>query len=151
MVRGAYMVKEAKRASVTGIASPIHDTKENTDIDFNLALEYCLDHYEQLAFCCASHNVESNQLMARLIEEKALPKKHRHINFCQLYGMSDNITFNLAQSGYNVAKYLVYGPVREVFPYLVRRARENSSETGDMSRELSLIHTEVKRRKLKAT
>lgn len=149
VVRGAYMEKERKRAEEKGYPSPIHDTKEDTDKDFNAAIKYCVDHYLEIASCNASHNLLSNKLQAELITGRGLPKRHSHLSFCQLYGMSDNITFNLAASGYNVAKYVPYGPVKEVIPYLIRRARENSAVTGEMSRELSLIMQEMRRRKMK--
>jgi proline dehydrogenase len=146
LVRGAYMDKERERAAEMGYECPIQANKEATDRDFNLGLQYCADHYEEISFCCASHNAQSNLLLANIIEERGLDKTHRHLNFCQLYGMSDNITFNLAAAGFNVGKYVVYGPIEEVVPYLVRRAQENSSVTGDMSRELKMIEEEVIRR-----
>jgi proline dehydrogenase len=149
VVRGAYMEKERERAARMGYPSPIQDTKEDTDRDFNDAIRYCVDHYDEIAFCNASHNLHSNQMLAELIVKKAIPRDHPHISFCQLYGMSDYITFNLAQAGFNVAKYVPYGPVREVVPYLIRRARENTAVTGEMSRELSLIMAEIQRRSRK--
>ena len=149
LVRGAYMEKERERAEDNGYPSPIHENKEAVDKDYNAALRICVDNYEVMASCNASHNLESNMLQARWIDEKGIVKNHPHLNFCQLYGMSDNITFNLASHGYNVAKYLPYGPVEEVAPYLIRRAQENTSITGDMSRELALFDTELKRRGLK--
>lgn len=149
LVRGAYMEKERERAKLMGYPSPIQDTKDDTDRDYNLAIKYCVDHYEQIASCNGSHNLNSIQYEAELIAEKGLQKNHSNLNFCQLYGMSDYITFNLAEAGYNVAKYVPYGPVKEVIPYLIRRAKENSSVTGEMSRELSLILTELKRRGMK--
>lgn len=148
LVRGAYMEKERKRAEEHGYPSPIQDSKAQTDKAFNDAIRFCVEHYEQIALCNATHNMDSCQLLASLIEENAIAQNHKHLNFCQLYGMSDHLTFNLAERGYNVAKYLVYGKVREVLPYLVRRAQENTSITGDMSRELDLLNTEMKRRKL---
>ena len=148
LVRGAYMEKEREKAEDEGYESPIHPTKEATDKAFDDAIRFCIDNYENLASCCASHNVESNLLQAELIAQKGLLKSHPHFNFCQLLGMSDHITFNLAQAGYNVAKYVPYGPVKEVVAYLIRRANENTSVTGEMSRELSLISEEVKRRGL---
>lgn len=148
LVRGAYMDKERERAAEKGYPSPIHPNKAATDHDFNLAIRFCVENYEHLALCTATHNAESNYLMASLIDDKKLPKNHPHLNFCQLYGMSDNITFNLAKAGYNVAKYVVYGPVRTVIPYLIRRTQENTSVTGDMSREFTLVSTEMKRRGL---
>lgn len=147
-VRGAYMEKERNRAIEEGRDSPIHDSKQNCDKDFDAGVRFCVDHYERLASCTATHNLDSNLLQAKLIDEKGIVKNHPHLNFCQLLGMSDYITYNLAAAGYNVAKYLVYGPVRDVVPYLIRRAQENTSITGEMSRELGLIKKEMKRRAL---
>jgi proline dehydrogenase len=149
LVRGAYMEKERERAQLMGYPSPIQGTKEDTDRDYNQAIEFCVDHYEEIASCNGSHNLKSNQYEAELIASKGIQKNHANLNFCQLYGMSDYITFNLAQAGYNVAKYVPYGPVKEVVPYLIRRAKENTAVTGEMSRELSLILAEMKRRGLK--
>lgn len=146
IVRGAYMDKERARAHELGIESPIQKTKEDTDKDFDLALEFCAARYKKISSCCASHNLKSSQLFAELIDKYEIPRNHPHVNFSQLLGMSDHITFNLAMAGYNVAKYVPYGPIREVIPYLIRRAKENASVTGEMSRELSLISKEVKRR-----
>lgn len=148
LVRGAYLEKERARAKELGYEDPIHADKEATDSDFDAALYFCLAHYERIAFCCASHNASSNLLMASYIEEHQLDRSHPHLNFCQLYGMSDNITNNLANAGYNVAKYVPYGPIEEVVPYLIRRAQENTSVTGDMTRELGYIEQEAKRRGL---
>ena len=148
LVRGAYMDKERERAEKIGYPSPIQPTLAATHDAFNAAVRYCLDHYKTLASCNASHNRASVQLQAGLIAARNYPRDHEHLNFCQLYGMSDNLTFNLAEAGFNVAKYLVYGPVREVTPYLIRRAQENTSVTGDASRELKLVLAEIKRRKL---
>lgn len=148
LVRGAYMDKERSRAEEHGYPSPINKDKATTDDCFNTALRFCIDNYEQIALCNATHNLESSKILADLIFERQLPKEHPHLNFCQLFGMSDNLTFNLAAAGYNVGKYLVYGQVEEVVPYLVRRAQENTSVTGDMSRELDLYNTEIKRRGL---
>lgn len=146
LVRGAYMEKERKRAEEQGYISPIQTDKESTDRDYNLALEYCIQNYETISFCCASHNAESNLLLARRIDELGLEQNHPHLNFCQLQGMSDNITYNLAKAGYNASKYVVYGPVRDVIPYLIRRTQENTSITGEMGRELKLITEEMGRR-----
>jgi proline dehydrogenase len=148
LVRGAYMDKERERARERGYDSPIQVDKEATDRDFDTAVRFCLGHYERIAICCASHNAKSNLMMAQYIEQHQLDKSHSHLNFCQLYGMSDNITYNLADAGYNVAKYVPYGPITEVIPYLIRRAQENSSVTGDMTRELGYIEQEYKRRGL---
>lgn len=149
LVRGAYMEKERERAAYYQYASPINPSKEATDTDFNTAVRFCVEHYETLASCNASHNRASIRLQADAIDQKGIDRNHPHLNFCQLYGMSDNLTFNLAKAGYNVAKYVVYGPVRDVMPYLVRRARENSSVTGDMSRELQFVRQEMDRRGLR--
>lgn len=146
LVRGAYMEKERERARTMGYPSPIQETKADTDRDYDDAVRYCVDHYLEIALCNASHNQQSNLLQAELIAEKQLPRNHQHLNFCQLLGMSDHITYNLARAGYNVAKYVPYGPVRDVLPYLIRRARENSAVRGEMSRELGFIVAEMKRR-----
>lgn len=146
LVRGAYMEKERKRADEMGYPSPIQPTKAATDHDYNLALRFCVDNFERIACCNASHNADSNRLLAKLIHEKQIPQAHPHLQFCQLYGMSDYLTFNLAKAGYNSAKYVVYGKVRDVVPYLIRRTQENTSITGDLSRELGFILKEVKRR-----
>ncbi len=148
LVRGAYMDKERARAAEKNYPSPIQADKAATDRDYNAAVVFCVEHYEKIASANATHNMESCLLQANLIAQRNLPKDHPHLNFCQLYGMSDQISFNLANAGYNVAKYVPYGSVREVVPYLVRRAQENSSVTGDMGRELGMVMTEMKRRKL---
>jgi len=148
LVRGAYMEKERARAEEKGYPSPIQPDKAATDRDFNEAIRFCVENYQDLASCNASHNVDSNLLQAQLIEEKGIPKDHPHLRFAQLYGMSDNISFNLAHKGYQVEKYLVYGAVQDVVPYLIRRAQENSSVTGDMSREHRLVRQEMERRGL---
>lgn len=146
LVRGAYMEKEGKRAEEMGYPTPIQPSKQATDDAYNMALRFCIDNYEQIASCAATHNEESSRLQAQMIDEKGIQKDHPHLNFCQLYGMSDNLTFNLANAGYNVAKYMVYGQVGEVFPYLIRRAKENTAVSGDMSREYGLVKREVDRR-----
>ena len=148
LVRGAYMDRERRRAAERGYPSPIYPDKLATDQAYNDAIRFCLDNFERIALSNSTHNADSNMLMAKLIVEMGLPRNHAHLNFCQLYGMSDNITFNLADAGFNVSKYVPYGEVKDVIPYLMRRARENTSVTGDMSRELSLIYKELKRRGL---
>ncbi len=148
LVRGAYLDKERERAEQMNYPSPIHENKAATDDAYNTAIRFCVDHYEDLASCNASHNQGSMLLQAQLIAEKSITRNHTHLNFCQLYGMSDHLTFNLSAKGFNVAKYVPYGPVREVIPYLIRRAEENSSVTGDMGREYELVDKELKRRKL---
>lgn len=147
LVRGAYMEKERDRAEERGYPSPIQPDKESTDRDYDDALRYCIDNINDIAFIVASHNEESNLLAARLLDEKGLPHNHPYVHFSQLYGMSDNITFNLATAGYSVSKYLPFGPIREVIPYLMRRAQENTSVSGQTGRELSLINKELVRRK----
>ena len=149
MVRGAYMEKERERAEKMGYPSPIHLTKEATDKDYDASVKLCFDHLKQFSFCAATHNEKSSAYLAQLIEENKIPKNHPHIYFAQLYGMSDHITYNLAASGFRVGKYLPYGPVNEVMPYLIRRSEENSSVAGQMGRELQLIQKELKRRKLR--
>lgn len=146
LVRGAYMIKEAKRAQKKGYPNPIHNSKKEVDQDFNEAIRFCVSHHEEISLCVASHNAESCMLLTELMEENNIDKKNYHFSFCQLYGMSDNITFNLAQAGYNVAKYVPYGDLEDVIPYLVRRAQENASMTGSMDRERELIKKELDRR-----
>ncbi|MBL7825109.1 MAG: proline dehydrogenase family protein [Saprospiraceae bacterium] len=148
LVRGAYMEKEAKRAQEMGYENPINPDKNATDDMYNTALRFCLDHLDKLAVCNASHNAESALLMVDIMKKKGIADNHPHTLFSQLYGMSDNLTFNLAAAGFRVAKYLPYGQVRDVIPYLIRRAQENTSVTGDAGRELKLIRQEVKRRGL---
>lgn len=149
LVRGAYMDKEKERAREMEYPSPIHDTKENTDRDFNAGIAFCLDHFERISFVCATHNIKSTELLAHAVIDRGIPLNHPHINFSQLQGMSDYITFNLAKAGFNVAKYVVYGPVKDVTEYLIRRAEENTAVTGEVSRELRLIQEEIQRRGLR--
>ncbi len=147
LVRGAYMEKERKRAAELNYPSPIQPDKEASDRDYNLAVAFCIDHLDRIATIVASHNEQSNLDAARLLQEKQIPAHHPHIHFSQLYGMSDNITFNLAKAGFSVSKYLPFGPIDDVIPYLMRRAQENSSVSGQTGRELALIRKEIKRRK----
>lgn len=147
LVRGAYMEKERKRAAELGYPSPIQPDKISSDRDYNAALEFCITHLENIAVIVASHNEESNLYATQLLDEKGLPHNHPHVHFSQLYGMSDNITFNLAKSGCSVSKYLPFGPIKDVIPYLMRRAQENSSAVGQTGRELGLIKKELQRRK----
>jgi len=148
LVRGAYMEKENIRAASLNIDSPIHDSKDFTDQSFNEGIRFCLDHYQEMASCNASHNVFSVSVQVEEMAKRQIPFNHPHLYFCQLMGMSDILTFNLANAGFNVGKYVVYGEIKEVVPYLIRRAEENSSVTGDMSRELGLVKSEMNRRKL---
>jgi len=147
LVRGAYMEKERKRAEAFGYASPIQPDKESTDADYQAAVKFSIDHIDRIAWIVASHNEESNRYATQLMAEKNIPHHHAHVHFSQLYGMSDHISFNLAGSGYSVSKYLPFGPIRDVIPYLMRRAQENSSVAGQTGRELSLIRKELQRRK----
>ena len=146
LVRGAYMNKENARAEAMGYESPIHRSKEASDADFDRAVDYCLTNLDTIEFVNASHNPASAHAMIEGMDRRGIPKDHPHQMFCQLYGMSDNLTFNLASVGYRVGKYLPYGPVADVVPYLVRRAQENTSITGEASRELSQIEQEIARR-----
>ncbi len=148
LVRGAYMEKERARAQEMGYPDPINPDKAATDDLYNTALRFCIDHLDTMAVCNASHNAESALLMVELMDKKGIAHNHPNTLFSQLYGMSDNITFNLAKAGVRVAKYLPYGQVKEVIPYLIRRAQENTSVTGDAGRELKMVREEVKRRGL---
>jgi proline dehydrogenase len=146
LVRGAYMEKEAKRAAELNYPSPIHKTKNDTDLDFDRALDVCLDNIDIIMLCAGTHNEASTLKVVELMKQKKLSNNHPHIYFSQLYGMSDHISYNLAHLGYNVTKYLPYGPIRSVIPYLVRRAQENTAIAGQMSREFMLLSQEKKRR-----
>ena len=148
LVRGAYMEKERKRAAEMNYPSPIQPNKESSDKDFDDAVRFCIDHIDKISLVVASHNEQSNMLAVKLLEKKGLPLKHPHVHWSQLYGMSDNITFNLAKAGCSVSKYLPFGPIKDVIPYLMRRAQENTSIGGQTSREMSLIEKEMKRRAL---
>lgn len=148
LVRGAYMEKEHNRAEQLGYPSPIQPNKAATDRDYNQALLYCVEHIEEIACFNASHNALSAMLLATLAVRHNLPRNHPHLFFAQLYGMSDNLTFNLAQAGFNAGKYVIYGAVRDVMPYLIRRAKENTAVSGDMGREYRFIAAEIKRRGL---
>lgn len=147
LVRGAYMEKERKRALENNYPSPIQPDKKSTDDDYNSALVYCLQHIDSMGLFIGTHNEASCMLAAKYMNDRNLKNDDKRVYFSQLFGMSDNISFNLAQSGFNVAKYLPYGPVKDVIPYLMRRAQENTSVAGQTGRELSLINKELKRRK----
>ncbi len=147
IVRGAYMEKERERANEMGYPSPIHTDKLATDKDFNAGMQLCFNHLDIVTVCVASQSEESNLLAISLIDEMNIARNHPNILFAQLLGMGDNITFNMAKAGFNACKYLPYGPVKEVIPYLIRRAQENTSVQGQMGRELKLIITELARRK----
>lgn len=148
LVRGAYMEKERNRALSMNYPSPIQADKESSDRDYNLALQFCIDNIDLISFVAGTHNEDSCRLLAELLDEKSIPHNHDHVYFSQLLGMSDNLSFNLSAFGYNVAKYVPYGPVKAVMPYLFRRAEENTSVAGQMGRELRLIAVELKRRGL---
>ena len=147
IVRGAYMEKERKRANDLGYPSPIQVNKAASDNDYNRALELSLQNINHVSICAGTHNEQSSLFLTELLERYNLSKDDSRVYFAQLLGMSDHISFNLAHHGYLVAKYVPYGPIKEVMPYLLRRADENTSVAGQTSRELSLIVKEIERRK----
>lgn len=146
LVRGAYMEKERERAKKLGYESPIQSNKAAADKDYDLAVNYCLENTDDIAFVAATHNEESVKLLTNLINETGIEPNHPNIFFSQLYGMSDNLSFVLADNSFNVSKYVPYGPIADVIPYLIRRAKENTSVSGQVSRELDLISKEIERR-----
>ncbi len=148
-VRGAYMERERERAKRKGYPDPIHPDKDSTDRDYNEALKFSVENIDRIAVINGTHNESSNMYLTALMEKHGLQRNDKRIWFSQLYGMSDHISFNLALEGFNVAKYVPYGPVKHVLPYLLRRVEENSSVSGQTSRELDLINKELKRRKQK--
>jgi len=148
LVRGAYMEKERERATENKYENPIQPNKEASDRDFNKALEFSIQNIDFVSICAGTHNEKSTLYLTELMDKAAISKDDKRIYFAQLLGMSDHISFNLSQQGYNVAKYMPYGPVKEVMPYLIRRAKENTSVKGQTGRELGLIKKELKRRKL---
>ena len=147
LVRGAYMEKERKRAEEKNYPSPIQPDKESCDKDYNEGVKFCIDNINRIALIVASHNEYSNLYATQLLQQKGLTLNHPHIHWSQLYGMSDNITFNLAHAGCSVSKYLPFGPINDVIPYLMRRAQENTSVKGQTGRELGLIKKELERRR----
>lgn len=147
LVRGAYMEKERKRAAEKGYPDPIQPNKEATDRDYNQALLFCINNKQRVSVVSGSHNEYSNHYLIMLMDKHGMARHDRRVYFAQLYGMSDNISFNLAVAGYNVTKYLPYGPLEAVMPYLFRRAEENTAVAGQSSREFNLIRKEVQRRK----
>jgi proline dehydrogenase len=149
LVRGAYMEKENKRAEENGYPTPICASKQATDDNYNAAVDYMMQHIDKMAIFAGTHNEESSYKLLEMQVSNGISKNDERIWFGQLYGMSDNISYNLAENGYNVAKYLPFGPVRDVMPYLIRRAEENTSVAGQTSRELNLLKTERDRRKNK--
>ena len=148
LVRGAYMEKERARAQAMGYRDPIQPDKNSCDNDFDAAVSYCLDHIDRIAVCAGTHNEQSSLMLAKEMDARGISRSDKRVHFAQLFGMSDHISFNLANAGFNVAKYVPYGPIREVIPYLIRRAQENTSVKGQTGRELSLIQREMQRRKL---
>jgi proline dehydrogenase len=148
VVRGAYMEKENSRAQAKGYPTPICGSKQATDAHFNAVIEYILDNLEDISLFVGTHNEESNYRALDILKSKDLQKNDTRVWFGQLYGMSDHISYNLAAQGYNVAKYIPFGPVKDVMPYLIRRADENTSVAGQTSRELTLLKKEKIRRKL---
>lgn len=147
LVRGAYMEKERERAEENGYPSPIQPDKAATDRDFDAAVNYCLKHLNNVYFCAGTHNEDSSLMLANEMDKLGIDRNDERIFFAQLYGMSDHISFNLSKASFNVAKYVPYGPVKEVMPYLIRRAEENTSVQGQTGRELNLITKEIKRRR----
>jgi proline dehydrogenase len=147
LVRGAYMEKENLRAQLGNYPTPICASKAATDQNYDAAVRYMLDHLDSMALFAGTHNEDSSYLVMDLVTEKNISPTDSRVWFGQLYGMSDNISYNLGAAGYHVAKYLPFGPVREVMPYLIRRAQENTSVAGQTNRELSLIEAERQRRK----
>ena len=147
LVRGAYMEKERARALKKKYECPICVSKKNTDELFNKSMKYIIENIKDFSLFIGSHNEFSNTLAVDLMKKNKIKKNDEKVWFSQLYGMSDNISFALAKNGYNVAKYLPFGPVREVMPYLMRRLDENSSISSQTNRELQLIKKELKRRK----
>ena len=147
LVRGAYMEKERARAQQMGYPSPIHVDKAATDKDFDAAAKYCIENIDSISLLLASHNEQSNIQIADEMARLNLSNDYKHVHFSQLYGMGDHITFNMAVKGYNVSKYLPFGPISEVIPYLMRRAEENSSVNGQTNKELVMIKAELARRK----
>jgi len=148
LVRGAYMEKENRRAAEKGYQTLIQPNKAATDRDYDLAVRFCVDHLDRMAFVAGTHNEQSCKLLADLLNEQQISHNHPHVYFSQLLGMSDNLSFNLANAGYNVAKYVPFGPVKAVLPYLFRRAQENTAIAGQTSRELGLISKERNRRRI---
>ena len=148
LVRGAYLEKESQNAFKNGNISLINKTKEKTDEDFNNALKICVENLDSVSICCATHNEKSTNLLIDLVKQNNILNSDKRIYFSQLFGMSDNITSILAENKFNVAKYLPYGPVKDLIPYLTRRAEENKSIKGQMNRELLQLKQEISNRKI---
>ena len=148
LVRGAYMEKERERALKHGYDSPIHDSKNNTDIEFNNSIEFCVKNLTNMSMWIGSHNEDSFIRIASLMDKNNIKKDDKRVWFSQLYGMSENISFNLAKLSYNVVILIPFGPIKKTIPYLIRRAKENSSVKGQSSRQFLLVKNEIKRRKI---
>jgi proline dehydrogenase len=148
IVRGAYIEKEQERAAELGYASPVFHIKGDTDRSFDKAIDICLQNLHRVELCAATHNEASTRYLVNQINRRGIADHRKCIHFSQLYGMSDNLTYNLASAGFNASKYLPYGDVATTLPYMIRRAEENTSIAGQMGRELSLLEAEMKRRKL---
>ena len=148
LVRGAYMEKERARAKEMGYQDPIQPDKASTDRDYDEGMLYCLKNLDKVSVFIGTHNETSCMKAAKYLDDNSIPHNHKRVYISQLFGMSDNISFNLAHEGFNIAKYLPYGPVKDVVPYLMRRAEENTSVAGQTNRELNLIEKEIKRRKI---
>ncbi|MDX1907889.1 MAG: proline dehydrogenase family protein [Bacteroidia bacterium] len=146
LVRGAYLERENDRAAQLGYPTPMQPDKDSTDRDYDAALRLCVEHIDHVAICAGTHNEASSLYLTQLMADRGLPPDHPHVWFAQLLGMSDHISFNLAHHGYQAAKYLPYGPVKAVMPYLIRRANENTSIAGQSSREMELLSRELRRR-----
>ncbi|TPE44121.1 PutA protein [Pontibacter mangrovi] len=148
LVRGAYLEKEQQRAKEKGYPCPVFHKKEDTDKSYNAAIDLCLEHLHRVELCAATHNEQSIKYLTQRIRQDGIADHRQRIHFSQLYGMSDNLTYNLANAGYSASKYLPYGKVDTAVPYLIRRAEENTSIAGQMGRELSLLQQEMRRRHL---
>ena len=146
LVRGAYMEKEARVAQQRGHQNPINPSKQHTDDLYNESLRYCVQHVDRISICAGTHNEASSLLLTQLMREAGLAPGDERVWLAQLYGMSDNLSYNLAHAGYHTAKYVPYGPVEAVMPYLLRRANENTAIAGQSSREFLLIQKELRRR-----
>ena len=149
LVRGAYMEKEREQATLNGYEDPIHATKEDTDKDYNKAIDHCLNHIDMLSICAGTHNEFSTKYLTEKMSKLNLKNNDKRVWFAQLLGMSDHISFNLSKNGYNTAKYVPYGPIKEVLPYLIRRAKENTSVAGQTGRELTLIKEGNQKKKVR--
>tara|TARA_B100000123_G_scaffold266913_1_gene239640 strand:- start:24 stop:1190 length:1167 start_codon:yes stop_codon:yes gene_type:complete len=147
LVRGAYHKQEIDRALKLKYDIPVFKTKNKSDESFNKSLQICCDNINHISICAGTHNEYSSQLLIDLMKKNNIDKSDPRIYFSQLLGMCDHISYNIAEHGFNTAKYVPYGPIKDVIPYLIRRAEENTSISGQMNRDLSNIISEKKRRK----